>query len=92
MCCCNYGGKVPIPSVILGCYFYSEFNLYDLVIYPAGQKLREIFQLKRPSYADLPAAKISEMMHSNSLDVTSLLPPRIFPKFVEFLYLVMSLS
>ncbi|XP_047094904.1 kinesin-like protein KIN-14K isoform X2 [Lolium rigidum] len=33
-----------------------------------GQKLREIFQLKRGSYADLPAAKISEMMHSNSLD------------------------
>jgi kinesin family protein C2/C3 len=35
-----------------------------------GRKLREIFQLKRGSYADLPAAKISEMMHSNSLDVT----------------------
>uniref|UniRef100_A0A0D3G9W4 OsHP1 n=1 Tax=Oryza barthii TaxID=65489 RepID=A0A0D3G9W4_9ORYZ len=33
-----------------------------------GRKLREIFQLKRGSYADLPAAKISEMMHSNSLD------------------------
>ncbi|EMS62353.1 Kinesin-4 [Triticum urartu] len=33
-----------------------------------GKKLREIFQLKRGSYADLPAAKISEMMHSNSLD------------------------
>ncbi|KAM0887779.1 hypothetical protein ACQ4PT_028774 [Festuca glaucescens] len=33
-----------------------------------GQKLREIFQLKRGSYADLPAARISEMMHSNSLD------------------------
>ncbi|KAL5230965.1 hypothetical protein ABZP36_029741 [Zizania latifolia] len=34
----------------------------------SGQKLREILQLKRGSYADLPAAKISEMMHSNSLD------------------------
>lgn len=34
----------------------------------SGQKFREIFQLKRGSYADLPAAKISEMMHSNSLD------------------------
>ncbi|KQK05332.1 kinesin-like protein KIN-14K [Brachypodium distachyon] len=33
-----------------------------------GEKLREIFQLKRGSYADLPSAKISEMMHSNSLD------------------------
>uniref|UniRef100_A0A452ZKV1 Kinesin motor domain-containing protein n=1 Tax=Aegilops tauschii subsp. strangulata TaxID=200361 RepID=A0A452ZKV1_AEGTS len=36
-----------------------------------GKKLREIFQLKRGSYADLPAAKISEMMHSNSLDNAS---------------------
>ncbi|KAL5202282.1 hypothetical protein ABZP36_013234 [Zizania latifolia] len=34
----------------------------------SGQKLHEIFQLKCGSYADLPAAKISEMMHSNSLD------------------------
>ncbi|KAL6851765.1 hypothetical protein ACP4OV_020329 [Aristida adscensionis] len=34
----------------------------------SGQKFREVFQLKRGSYSDLPAAKISEMMHSNSLD------------------------
>ncbi|KAG8067962.1 hypothetical protein GUJ93_ZPchr0005g14760 [Zizania palustris] len=34
----------------------------------SGQKLHEIFQLKCGSHADLPAAKISEMMHSNSLD------------------------
>ncbi|KAF3335061.1 Kinesin KP1 [Carex littledalei] len=33
-----------------------------------GQKFREVFQLKKGSYSDLPAAKISEMMHSNSLD------------------------
>ncbi|XP_062181260.1 kinesin-like protein KIN-14K isoform X2 [Phragmites australis] len=33
-----------------------------------GQKFREVFQLKRGSYSDLPAGKISEMMHSNSLD------------------------
>lgn len=35
-----------------------------------GQKFREVFQLKKGSYSDLPAAKISEMMHSNSLDVS----------------------
>ncbi|XP_062231921.1 kinesin-like protein KIN-14K [Phragmites australis] len=34
----------------------------------SGQKFHEVFQLKRGSYSDLPAAKISEMMHSNSLD------------------------
>ncbi|AQK94954.1 kinesin-related protein3 [Zea mays] len=34
----------------------------------SGQKVREVFQLKRGSYSDLTAAKISEMMHSNSLD------------------------
>ncbi|GJN14976.1 hypothetical protein PR202_gb01859 [Eleusine coracana subsp. coracana] len=35
---------------------------------PTGQKFREVFQLRRGSYSDLPAAKISEMMHSSSLD------------------------
>ncbi|KAG2626297.1 hypothetical protein PVAP13_3KG340200 [Panicum virgatum] len=34
----------------------------------SGQKFREVFQLKRGSYSDLPASKISEMMHSSSLD------------------------
>ncbi|KAL6609625.1 hypothetical protein ACP70R_039594 [Stipagrostis hirtigluma subsp. patula] len=34
----------------------------------SGQKFREVFQLKRGSYSDLPDVKISEMMHSNSLD------------------------
>ncbi|XP_020105666.1 kinesin-like protein KIN-14C isoform X2 [Ananas comosus] len=34
----------------------------------SGSKFREVFQIKRGSYSDLPAAKISEMMHSNSLD------------------------
>ncbi|KAJ3670967.1 hypothetical protein LUZ60_008393 [Juncus effusus] len=33
-----------------------------------GQKFREVFQLKKGTYSELPAAKISEMMHSNSLD------------------------
>jgi len=52
-------------------------------MYPAGQQFREVFQLKRGSYSDLPAAKISEMMHSNSLDVSS---SRILPKVVELCY------
>ena len=54
-----------------------------IVIYPAGQKFREVFQLKRGSYSDLPASKISEMMHSSSLDVSS---SRILPKIVELCY------
>ncbi|CAA0815322.1 P-loop containing nucleoside triphosphate hydrolases superfamily protein, partial [Striga hermonthica] len=33
-----------------------------------GQKFHEVFQLKQGSYTDIPAAKISEMMKSNSLD------------------------
>ncbi|CAK9322817.1 unnamed protein product [Citrullus colocynthis] len=33
-----------------------------------GHKFHEVFQLKQGRYADLPAAKISEMMKSNSLD------------------------
>ncbi|MCL7028894.1 hypothetical protein MKW94_003513, partial [Papaver nudicaule] len=34
----------------------------------AGHKFHEVFQLKQGSYADLPAASISEMMKSSSLD------------------------
>ncbi|XP_020089510.1 kinesin-like protein KIN-14D isoform X2 [Ananas comosus] len=34
----------------------------------AGHKFHEVFQLKQGGYSDLPAAKISEMMKSNSLD------------------------
>nr|XP_023926072.1 kinesin-like protein KIN-14J [Quercus suber] len=33
-----------------------------------GHKFHEVFQVKPGRYADLPAAKISEMMKSNSLD------------------------
>ncbi|WJX48360.1 hypothetical protein P8452_34937 [Trifolium repens] len=38
------------------------------LIYQVGHKFHEVFQIKPGSYADLPAAKISEMMKSNSLD------------------------
>ncbi|AQL00659.1 kinesin-related protein16 [Zea mays] len=34
----------------------------------SGQKVHDAFQLKRGSYTDLPAAKVSEMMHPRSLD------------------------
>ncbi|ONM38295.1 P-loop nucleoside triphosphate hydrolase superfamily protein with CH (Calponin Homology) domain [Zea mays] len=38
----------------------------------SGQKVHDAFQLKRASYTDLPPAKVSEMMHPRSIDVTSL--------------------
>ncbi|XP_072959535.1 kinesin-like protein KIN-14M isoform X1 [Typha angustifolia] len=34
----------------------------------AGHKFHEVFQMKQGGYSDIPAAKISEMMKSNSLD------------------------
>lgn len=39
-------------------------------LHHVGHKFHEVFQLKQGLYADLPATKISEMMKSNSLDVT----------------------
>ncbi|KAF6175129.1 hypothetical protein GIB67_022810, partial [Kingdonia uniflora] len=38
------------------------------LIHHVGHKFHEVFQLKQGRYADLPAAKISEMMKSTSLD------------------------
>ncbi|KAL6175313.1 hypothetical protein ACLB2K_051954 [Fragaria x ananassa] len=38
------------------------------LMHHVGHKFHEVFQLKQGRYADLPAAKISEMMKSNSLD------------------------
>ncbi|XP_048137261.1 kinesin-like protein KIN-14C isoform X3 [Rhodamnia argentea] len=38
------------------------------LMHHGGLKFHEVFQLKQGRYADLPAAKISEMMKSNSLD------------------------
>ncbi|KAK9143744.1 hypothetical protein Syun_013144 [Stephania yunnanensis] len=38
------------------------------LLHHVGHKFHEVFQLKQGGYADLPAAKISEMMKSNSLD------------------------
>ncbi|XP_057954477.1 kinesin-like protein KIN-14C isoform X2 [Malania oleifera] len=38
------------------------------LIHHVGHKFHEVFQLKQGRYADIPAAKISEMMKSNSLD------------------------
>ncbi|PWZ12016.1 Kinesin-like protein KIN-14K [Zea mays] len=47
----------------------------------SGQKVHDAFQLKRGSYTDLPAAKVSEMMHPRSLDVTSLASHHIIALF-----------
>ncbi|XP_042496777.1 kinesin-like protein KIN-14K [Macadamia integrifolia] len=38
------------------------------LIHHVGHKFHEVFQLKQGRYADIPAAKISEMMKSNSFD------------------------
>ncbi|XP_020271774.1 kinesin-like protein KIN-14C isoform X2 [Asparagus officinalis] len=46
--------------------FMSESSA--ALLHPAGNKLHEVFQSKQGRFSDLPAAKISEMMKSNSLD------------------------
>jgi len=50
----------------------TRLNSPSCLPYFAGQKVHDAFQLKRGPYTDLPAAKISEMMHPSSLDVNSL--------------------
>ncbi|XP_049347625.1 kinesin-like protein KIN-14K [Solanum verrucosum] len=39
------------------------------LIHHVGHKFHEVFQLKQGSHAEIPAARISEMMRSNSLDI-----------------------
>ncbi|XP_071691267.1 kinesin-like protein KIN-14K isoform X2 [Rutidosis leptorrhynchoides] len=39
------------------------------LMHQAGHKFHEVFQMKHGGYSDLPAAKISEFMKSNSLDI-----------------------
>ncbi|KAK9072396.1 hypothetical protein SSX86_008830 [Deinandra increscens subsp. villosa] len=39
------------------------------MMHHAGHKFHEVFQMKHGGYSDLPAAKISELMKSNSLDI-----------------------
>ncbi|XP_075663168.1 kinesin-like protein KIN-14C [Castanea sativa] len=41
---------------------------FAATVHSVGHKFHEVFQVKPGRYADLPAAKISEMMKSNSLD------------------------
>ncbi|CAI9261334.1 unnamed protein product [Lactuca saligna] len=43
------------------------------MMHHAGHRFHEVFQMKHGDYSDLPAAKISELMKSNSLDVISLM-------------------
>lgn len=50
--------------------FFLWLESSAALIHHVGHKFHEVFQLKQGSYADLPAAKISEMMKSNSLDVS----------------------
>ena len=39
------------------------------MLHHVGYKFHEVFQLKQGGYSDLSAAKISEMVKSNGLDV-----------------------
>ncbi|KAG5594421.1 hypothetical protein H5410_035653 [Solanum commersonii] len=39
------------------------------LIHHVGHKFHEVFQLKQGSHTEIPAARISEMMRSNSLDI-----------------------
>lgn len=57
------------------CSFESCAEPSASLIYQVGHKFHEVFQIKPGSYSDLPAAKISEMMKSNSLDVSSWIQP-----------------
>ena len=43
----------------------------DAVLHKVGYKFNEVFQIKQGRYADILAAEVSEMMKSNSLDVSS---------------------
>lgn len=40
------------------------------LLHHVGHKFQEVFQMKHGGYGDLSAAKISEMMKANSLDVS----------------------
>ncbi|KAJ4960365.1 hypothetical protein NE237_020275 [Protea cynaroides] len=53
---------------VLRSHVMSEPSAALPLIHHVGHKFHEVFQLKQGCYADLPAAKISEMMKSNSLD------------------------
>ncbi|KAK4354339.1 hypothetical protein RND71_026533 [Anisodus tanguticus] len=39
------------------------------LIHHVGHKFHKVFQLKQGSQTEIPAAKISEMMRSNSFDI-----------------------
>ncbi|KAL2321198.1 hypothetical protein Fmac_030167 [Flemingia macrophylla] len=47
---------------------HTPLLMADPLISQVGHKFPEVFPLKQGSYADLPSAKISEMMKSTSLD------------------------
>ena len=60
----------------------TRLNSPSCLPYFAGQKVHDAFQLKRGPYTDLPAAKISEMMHPSSLDVNSLASDHVITFFI----------
>ncbi|KAG9144869.1 hypothetical protein Leryth_026117 [Lithospermum erythrorhizon] len=46
----------------------TKMGLSPTLPHHSGHKLQEVYQLKRGCYADIPEAKISEMMKSNNFD------------------------
>lgn len=54
----------------LFCCLPNSIDPSAATMHHVGHKFHEVFQLKQGRYADLSAAKISEMMKSNSLDVS----------------------
>lgn len=43
------------------------------LLHHVGHKFQEVFQMKHGGYGELSAAKISEMMKANTLDVSLLI-------------------
>lgn len=74
----NYRSFMSTKSYMLLFKFkWSIFTVFLLSTEPSaasmhhvGHKFHEVFQLKQGRFSDLSAAKISEMMKSNSLDVS----------------------
>ena len=66
--------EISACPVILSASF-THAGLSAAAIHHEGSKFSDIFPLKNGSFADLPAARISEMMKLNSLEVVDVTFP-----------------
>lgn len=62
---------------------FSSAESTSALMHHAGHKFQEVFQMKHGGYSDLPAAKISELMKSNSLDVITLIICFVPPEYLS---------